>query len=66
MNIVPSRAFCNYSVLSCLMSNISRSGLELGMIFFGSLIFIVEGGEFVVSEDFPTGAFVRLTQEGSE
>lgn len=31
----------------------------LGVVLFGSLIFFMEGGDFKVTEDFPSGAYLR-------
>ena len=33
----------------------------IAMIFFGSIIYVVEGGEFQATEDYPNGAFLRPT-----
>ena len=38
--------------------------IPLGIVFFGSVVFLFESGEYTVSEDFPDGAWVRQGQFG--
>ena len=33
----------------------------IGMIFFGALVFVIEEGDFLVTSDYPDGAFLRRT-----
>ena len=33
--------------------------IPLGIVFFGSVVFLFEGGDYTVSEDFPDGSWVR-------
>ena len=39
--------------------------LLLAMVFYGSIIFLVEGGTYIVNSDFPQGAFVRRASNGN-
>lgn len=39
--------------------------LGIVVICFGSIIYYLEGGKFVVSSEFPEGAFVRISTDGT-
>lgn len=39
--------------------------IPLGIVFFGSVIFLFEGGNYTVSHDFPDGAWVRQGRFGA-
>jgi len=39
--------------------------IPLGIVFFGSVIFLFEGGEYTVSDEFPKGAWVRQGKYGA-
>ncbi len=38
----------------------------VGVVFFGSVMFALESGNFIVNSDFPQGAFLRTTWTGLE
>ena len=49
---------------NAMMNSLSAMGIllfftVLGVILFGSIIFFLESGNFVVNEDYPDGAFLR-------
>lgn len=38
--------------------------IMMALIFFGSIIFVIEAGNFTINEDFPAGAYLRPTFNG--
>ena len=49
---------------SLLALGVMLGGLAVAMVFFGSIIYAVEGGTFQATEEYPQGAYMRRAING--